>query len=460
MLMSAPVPCFLRFLFFSVSFITSAAGVQAAANAGTKSAEPALLDVQLGRSTPFAFKTAPNATCVLDNGNPASRMLYYSGPLGEIRGDVGTVRSIPKIQQIVFRCSAAGRPLPSIPIVLRTLPGRAVARPQLGFQTITTTQLASAEKRYGFDFTTASQSVLAAHDLPYRPNKASENYQGWLRAVVSPTTMIIRKGQVIDVIHGGPGRTVTVPVDSSKPGHSKLPAGTVKRSVASQFWAGYQGLGYQGTFGIVSGEWRIPSVEPPPYFGGYLYHSALWVGLDGGDCSVPGYPCNVNIFQNGSEQDETSDTQGHYYGSYYIWHQWYPHYSSVFAANANAGDDVYCQTGKYINTYVYAEYWCKDNNNGVLAKSDEVGNAMTNSTAEWIMEAVQGGGTLYPLTKFATAEMVGVYTETTTSVWFDYEAIYPHWNLFNIEILENGHRWAHAFSVDNTTIGYQYDASF
>jgi hypothetical protein len=331
---------------------------------------------------------------------------------------------------------------------------------------VTPQTIAAATKRLGFDPTTADENVLLASGLPWRPNAVSsgEAYQGWLKAVVTPTTSIVRNGgvRIPDVHRHALRETQTAQLNAAPLAGSK----TEDIPVTNLAWSGYEGNGFQGTFGVVNGEWIVPSLKYPPVEGD-VYFSATWVGIDGGK-SVPPYPSETDdVFQTGTEQDETwESSDGFLTTNYYIWWEQAPNVP-YFELSTGAGHDVGCQMLKFFqDNRAAAQYWCKDYTTGQVAVFDQwVDSLMQGYSAEWITEREgdngAGGETVYPLSNYGTILMKNAWFDTTTNVYFPYANAYPSWNEYDIQTHDaNGALVQEPYPINSTSFGFEWYGSF
>jgi hypothetical protein len=132
-----------------------------------------------------------------------------------------------------------------------------------------------------------SERELLQHGYPPRPDpqKAPEAYQGWLRAVSTPSVRIAPKAI---------RRTDRLRVPAKIEPSSAVANGPA----TSSSWSAFALNGGASPFNWVMGEWIVPAIDPEP-LQGFTFntqtYSALWIGLDGyGSCDV---------VQDGTEQD-------------------------------------------------------------------------------------------------------------------------------------------------------------
>lgn len=301
------------------------------------------------------------------------------------------------------------------------------------------------------------------HDLPWRPNVADDvaAYNAWLMAVVSPTRKVIRNGVALPIVH----QPFRESPSMRYLGVRRPRTDAVNQFITNNAWSGYEGNGYAGTFGVVNGAWNVPGLQYPKVAGD-IYYSAAWVGIDGGKSAPPYPPEQNNVFQSGTEMDETYAGNGTLTASYYIWREYTPD-PIVFEMNTNAFDYVGCQVFKYItNNRAAGEYWCKDYQTGQVAEYAQwVDSRMVNSTAEWIVERPFVNGGWAPLSNYSSISFGSAWIYTTTKVFFPVFSIYPHWSLYQIEMLSDSthQELSGAYSLnrsDGQGIGFEWFNSF
>lgn len=424
---------------------------------------PRVLSVAIyrGATTAYSFKTLPGARCTLPAVN-GKTFAAYADYKGVVRIAVSALQNATNSVFFQFTCERHDSIVEMVPIAYHVSSGRppnlyhAASLPVVSAATID-----AAIRHYGFDPRTASTEQLIANDLPLRPNTspASPAYQAWLRVAISPVTAIVHDGGeptgISHQFHQGTTRKSVSTFATRR-------AAVVNAYDDSEGWSGYEGNGGQGTFGLVSAEWNVPTLGFPSEEG-QVYFSSMWVGIDGGYSAPPYPPQTPHVFQDGVEMDETWQANGVVATDYYIWREYFE--SSAVHANigVQAADDVYCQVFKYIsNNQVYGRFWCKNVTTGQIASIDEVvGNNMVNNTGEWILERPWNGSGYDNLSNYGTATMRNAWTQTTTGVWFTYSQIYPNWSLYQYYMTNSSDQMLSASNPDGTyNINFQWYKSF
>ncbi len=312
-------------------------------------------------------------------------------------------------------------------------------------------QTQAAIARLGFDPRTADIDVLAAHDLPARPNAPTDSsaYLAWLDVATSPATRIVREGVETDMYHG-PVRSA-IPLDSEA---AAACAGCGDYSLTSPNWSGYEGNGYRGTFGVISAQWNMPSAAAQMPSG--TYYAATWVGIDGGYSYYPFPLNNPNVFQTGTNTVVYSNG-GYQTGVFYIWYEWYPEPWHIAFYTAPYNTD-WCEVFKYFsNGRATGEWYCKDQTSGQTEiTSRYVDSAMIGDTGEWIVERpepnINQKGVYAPLVDFGRITLTNAWAQTTTGVWFPYSSLGGPWALYDITL--SGNQGIDSYTANPTYLNF------
>ena len=245
----------------------------------------------------------------------------------------------------------------------------------------------------GFDLRTASAASLLKHGVLFRRPTPSDPPS--IKALWN--LVADRKWeQIVPVLEPQPGRTHVLR-DRRK---------VADGSYTDSAWAGAV---LDGTWVGAIGSWKIPTVskapEPQGDEGGW--HSSSWVGLDGGSLG------SNDVIQAGVEQHV--DANGN--ATYVAWYEWF--------APQEAGSPAYINQTNIANMPVQPgqEMTCWVSlNNGVghlyfgnattskyvqLTLAAPPGASANGDTAEWIMEAPDGGEPISALPRFSPVVFTG-----------------------------------------------------
>lgn len=255
------------------------------------------------------LRTTAGARCVMPGSTSADDLITYADPDGIIDLYIRALPDAVSSLNTQITC-ASGSTSTTFPLTYhltsQTLPGLIVPPSQPATQPIATeAQIEAAIARLGFDPRTAPAQELREHDLPLPPNAPANSsaYQSWLYTTVSPITNVVHTGVLTDLYNG---RGEQTGVETKLSGSSVSPdcAGCGNYSLNSPNWSGYQGDGGQGTVGLISGQWNMPSAAAQMPSG--TYYDAMWVGIDGGYSHYP-FPNSSDVFQTGTETKVTSN---------------------------------------------------------------------------------------------------------------------------------------------------------
>jgi hypothetical protein len=284
--------------------------------------------------------------------------------------------------------------------------------------------------RLGFDPRTMSNDALLSHNLPARLNvpQNSDQYQGWLRAALTPTTEIVRSGVPTDFYHGRADM-----VGSSNSGDCGPAPGSGVGSwpVDSYNWSGYEANGAQGTFGIVQAEWDMPSAATLVPSGSYM--DSVWVGIDGGASHSP-YPCTDDVFQTGTDT-EVSSNGSYQTGTFWIFYEYFPNPSNLAFYTAPYDTD-YCDVQSAPKSF-----YCKDETTGATEVTSDSSASINGSTAEWIVERPCSGNcstatpTLWYLLDYGTTNLSDVGAQLTNGVGYAYSDLSSAWALYDVTMI-------------------------
>jgi hypothetical protein len=408
------------------------------------------IGVSPSRQSPISFKTFPGALCTVADSTwtfPADvngDALIYVAPTEKftsIQDAITCVRD-GQVENITLTLSSSVEPPRSLPV--------ASSGPPIAPSSATIAQYVST---YGFDPRTAPDAVLAANNLPPRPdNLAShpEDNIGWLRAVFSPTTKVITSG--VDI----PNVSLGFP-EAGTGGGRISPAGTAGGygNSSTNNWSGVAANGVQGTYNTIRGYWN----DPNSYTSNTPAYSSLWVGIDG--CSFTCGADGTNIYQDGTETDRLTKPVVQYTNTF-IWYESYPYDpDQKYFTATSPGDEIYCTVYKAIGTQVNVNYYCKDITEGNAVFATEVtGPNFIGDSAEWIMERtnVTSVGTYY-FTDYKTAAMSQASVVSgTTSLNYDQIPEVSGYNLYNITMIRSGDTLSTASELGSGNLSWTWHA--
>lgn len=175
----------------------------------------------------------------------------------------------------------------------------------------------------------------------------------------------------------------------------------------SNNWSGGVLQGPPGSFTSAIGYWVIPTVGIPPEAQGYEggWNSSSWIGIDG-------FFTTNDVLQAGIEQKV--DAFGN--ASYVAWYEWFvsgadpnqfPYIYQINIPNfpVAPGQTVYCSVQYVGNTAGYL-YLANDatGQHFSITLAPPTGASFNGSSAEWIMEAPDGGEPISSLPSFSPVQ--------------------------------------------------------
>ena len=402
-------------------------------------------------------QTLPGSRCVMPNesGDP---LVAFADANGEIDLYVMAMDNAQPEVNTSLSCTS-GQTVQTLPLTYRLgdistvpdVPLGGTAPPQKSPESLNI-QVQAAIARLGFDPRTADIDVLAANGLPARPSAPSDSsaYLSWLDVATSSATRVVRQGVPTDIYIGhSPTDTGGLP-SLSNPGEECNGCGDYYANTGN--WAGYEGNGGQGTFGLISAQWNMPSAAAQMPAG--TFYAAAWVGIDGGLSHPPFPPESNDILQTGTMTQITSN--GHMEtGVFWIWYEWFPQPSYLAFYTAPYNSD-WCEVFKFFtNGRAAGEWYCHDATSGQTENSwTYVDSTLISSTGEWIVERPDINGNEPPLVNFGTIEFINAWAQTTTGVWFPYSQIDGPWALYDITMV--GHQGTDAKTANPTYLDFDF----
>ena len=171
-------------------------------------------------------------------------------------------------------------------------------------------------------------------------------------------------------------------------------------TATSTNWSGYAVTGATGSVSDVKASWIVPPVSCPSPSSTSQYAS-FWVGIDG-------YSSNT-VEQIGTDSDCVNGLP-----VYYVWYEFYPHWSyTVNTVTIHPGDVISAEvsaTAKGTFTLTLTDV---TTGKPPFQTSAKMANA-DRSSAEWIVEAPWSGGVL-PLANFGTAQFGQNFTNVNST---------------------------------------------
>jgi hypothetical protein len=235
----------------------------------------------------------------------------------------------------------------------------------------------------GFDPSTASDADLSKYGLLIRRPQSGDSPE--LR-------------DAWDLAFAGPWRAedCVVPYLVPQPGKTHVLRGDTQASDGNHTTDNWSGGVVQGTWVNVIGRWRIPSVSIPGTLPrvSYGWDVSNWVGIDG--CGG-----SDDVLQTGVL--ESIDAAGDV--SLVAWYEWfapesedppsppYIHQTNIPNFPVAPGDDIYCSVA-YLNNKTAGGIFIKNVTNGKyfsITLAPPPGASFSGNTAEWIVEAPDGG---------------------------------------------------------------------
>jgi hypothetical protein len=248
---------------------------------------------------------------------------------------------------------------------------------------------------HDFDLTKASASELIQHGLLWpRPGVGDDPalVNAW-NEVFSRRSLA--KDWIVPVLSPQVGKTHNL----------KHPvSGATDQNFAQNRWSG-AGL-ITGKWTSVVGKWSVPQVSQPPEPQGSEggWNSSSWAGIDGG---VNG---SNDVLQAGIQQTVNGDGQP----AYVAWFEWfatpqsgspdYVYQTNISNFAVNAGDKIVCYV-QYVDAstagYLFL-FNSTTHQSLAITLAPPPGATFNGSTAEWIMEAPDGGEPNSSIPRFTT----------------------------------------------------------
>jgi hypothetical protein len=173
-------------------------------------------------------------------------------------------------------------------------------------------------------------------------------------------------------------------------------------------WSGGVLQGPPGSFTSAIGYWVIPTVGIPPEPQGYDggWDSSSWIGIDG-------FYTTDDVLQAGIQQ--TVDQFGN--AAYVAWYEWFvsgadpsqfPYINQINIPNFSVapGQTIYCSV-QYVDNNTAGYLYLANETTGEnfsITLAPPTGASFNGSSAEWIMEAPNGGEPLTSLPSFSPVE--------------------------------------------------------
>jgi Peptidase A4 family len=221
------------------------------------------------------------------------------------------------------------------------------------------------------------------------------------------------------IVQNWPDDARIVPHLVPQPGvtHERRPAGAggaENTSISSQNWAGST---VAGTWAHAVGVWRVPTVSRPsaPAGNGGNWNSSSWVGLDGGYKTT-------DVLQAGVQQIVNADGST----TYVAWYEWYtknpPAGSPAYVDQTNI-DNMLIEPGDEVFAGVHYQ-----NGQGLLMFGNvdrghyfsiqvapPPGVTFSGESAEWIVEAPDGGEPGVALARFTPVNFTAAFGSNAAS---------------------------------------------
>lgn len=158
-------------------------------------------------------------------------------------------------------------------------------------------------------------------------------------------------------------------------------------SSLSKNWSGYRATG--GTFTGVGGSWTVPKSSAAG-----TSADATWIGIGG--------VSTRDLIQTGTN---TVFTNGQ--ASYRAWYELLPANSREIPLAISPGDSITASISRQSNNSWHLSF--ADNTSGKNYQTD-VNYSSSQSSAEWIEEALSSGRSIIPLDNFGTVNFSGLWT--------------------------------------------------
>ncbi len=366
---------------------------------------PLKFKIPPGASSMVSFSTAPNAQCLIREGNAKA-----SGEsLPVFADDGGTVVFYAEAEQrsggtakLIASCSSQ----PEQTIEIQAIPGAKAAADNPIAPGIQGTRYKHIRPALSGDPMSLSTRELVSRGYPARPDpqKSPDAYASWLRAVSKPATQIEPKLISMPNRFHGPLKLENGPAGSSN-------------------WSGYALVGTSSPFDFISGNWNVPATAGSEL--NQAIYSALWIGLDG--------DASNNVVQDGTGQDVLSFISGSTIWtirSYYGWKEICCQEPEVRFSNF----PIY--PGDEISSYVWmadssgnisafggiAYFWFEDITSGQYAyvSTTFTSGVFSGNSAEWILERPTISNNLTDLADYVGATVSNPWVHRADNRWYGY----------------------------------------
>ena len=253
-----------------------------------------------------------------------------------------------------------------------------------------------------FDAINASDSDLAYHGFPPRPDQTSapKAYASWTRAIKASKSRVAPNLEMTKVFHG----------PAKVNGSANAPAAG-DNSLSSYNWSGYVNFSGASAYSSASyyyvySDFIVPVARQPfgTCTGGWDWGST-WVGIDGWGSS--------DVLQAGVEFDAYCSifSSAPYYSP---WYEWFP-YGETRITNLPIapGDEYFVEVWSTSATQGYA-YLVNENTNQAVSIgfTAPAGTRLVGNSAEWITERPGVGGSLASLTNYVADPYWSSYAVT------------------------------------------------
>jgi len=358
-----------------------------------------------GASSVVSFTTAPDAQCLIREGNAKASgeaLPVFADDGGTVVFYVETENRAGGRAKLTASCSSQ----PEQTIEIEAVPGTKPASYSQIAPGLHGTRGKHIRPALAGDPMSLSRQELVRRGYPMRPDpdESPDAYAAWLRAVSKPATEIEPKLiRMPNRFHGA------LKVENGPAGSSN--------------WSGYALVGTSSPFDFISGNWNVPAT-----FGSQLgktIYSALWIGLDGAG--------SANVVQDGTGQDVlsfVSDATTWIIRSYYGWKEICCQEPEVRLSNfpVSPGDEI--------NSYVWmadssgnisaygnmAYFWFEDVTTGQYAylSTPFTSGTFSGNSAEWIMERPTVNNSLTDIANYAVAVLWNPWAHRADNRWYGY----------------------------------------
>jgi Peptidase A4 family len=182
--------------------------------------------------------------------------------------------------------------------------------------------------------------------------------------------------------------------------------GLLVPETSNNWCGGYVSQPATETLRVVSGQWTVPSVTPPPsawtgtkYVDGQ-YTCLVWVGIDG-------WKGSSDVLQAGTLSRVTVSGGKITGTTYYVWTEWFGSPWIVQSLAVSPGDLIFCTVcAPFENTHGTAMFTNLSTNESVNYGIDApAGTTLSGNVAEWITEDPgQLSGGLFPFPNFGQVQ--------------------------------------------------------